>query len=108
MGSEMCIRDRPGTAVRPFENSCPPTDLEPVTNSEKVWKSLEKFGDNDKVRLGKKRSKTNGVELGKVASGLWVYPGAIISAPVLSALPPILLKAMAIRTGLLIACPESY
>ena len=32
----------------------------------------KKFGDNHKVRLGKKRSKTNGVELGKVASGLWV------------------------------------
>ena len=44
---------------------------------EKVWGQRKKFGDNHKVRLGKKRSKTNGVELGKVASGLWVYPGAI-------------------------------
>ena len=30
------------------------------------------FGDNHKVKLGKKRSKTNGVKLSKMASGLWV------------------------------------
>ena len=39
--------------------------------------SLGQFGDNHKVKLGKKRSKTNGVELGEMASGLWVSPGAI-------------------------------
>ena len=30
------------------------------------------FGDNHKVKLGKNRSKTNGVKLSKMASGLWV------------------------------------
>jgi len=30
------------------------------------------FGDNHKVKLGKKRSKTNSVKLGGMASGLWV------------------------------------
>ena len=35
------------------------------------------FGDNHKVKLGKNRSKTNGVKLSKMASGLWVSPGAI-------------------------------
>ena len=30
------------------------------------------FGDNHKVKIGKKRSKTNGVKLSKMASGLWV------------------------------------
>ena len=36
----------------------------------------QKFGDNHKVKLGRKRSKTNDVELGEMASGLWVSPGA--------------------------------
>ena len=37
-------------------------------------KSYQKrqFGDNHKVKLGRNRSKTNGVELRKMASGLWV------------------------------------
>ena len=30
------------------------------------------FGDNHKVKLGRKRSKTNGFKLSKMASGLWV------------------------------------
>ena len=30
------------------------------------------FGDNHKVKLGRKRSKTNSVKLGGMASGLWV------------------------------------
>ena len=30
------------------------------------------FGDNHKVKLGKKHSKTNGVKLSKMASGLWL------------------------------------
>ena len=34
--------------------------------------SFRQFGDNHKVKLGKKRSKTNGVKLSKMASGLWV------------------------------------
>ena len=33
---------------------------------------LGQFGDNHKVKLGKNRSKTNGVKLSKMASGLWV------------------------------------
>ena len=44
------------------------------------------FGDNHKVKLGKKRSKPNGVKLSKMASGLWVslrYPqvssGALVA-----------------------------
>ena len=37
----------------------------------------EQFGDNHKVKLRKKPSKTNGIELGKIASGLWVSSGAI-------------------------------
>ena len=32
----------------------------------------QQFGDNHKVKLGKKRSKTNSVKLGGMASGLWV------------------------------------
>ena len=36
-----------------------------------------KFGDNHKVKLGKKRSKTNGVKLSKMASNLWVFLGAM-------------------------------
>ena len=36
-----------------------------------------KFGDNHKVKLGKKRSKTNGVKLSKMASNLWVSLGAL-------------------------------
>ena len=36
-----------------------------------------KFGDNHKVKLGKKRSKTNGVKLSKMASSLWVSLGAM-------------------------------
>ena len=59
----------------------------------------EQFGDNQdthKVKLGRKRLETDGVELGKMASGLWV-------PPVLSTPPPILLKVMAIRTEPLIA-----
>ena len=35
-----------------------------------------KFGDNHKVKLGKKRSKTNGVKLSKMAPGLWGSLGA--------------------------------
>ena len=35
-----------------------------------VW--VRQFGDNHKVKLGKNRSKTNGVKLSKMASGLWV------------------------------------
>ena len=42
-----------------------------------VW--WAKFGDNHKVRLGKKRSKTNGVKLSKMASNLWVSLGAMSS-----------------------------
>ena len=30
------------------------------------------FGDNHKGKLGRKRSKTNGIKLGDMASGLWV------------------------------------
>ena len=33
---------------------------------------VRQFGDNHKVKLGKNRSKTNGVKLSKMASGLWV------------------------------------
>ena len=33
---------------------------------------VAQFGDNHKVKLGKKRSKTNSVKLGGMASGLWV------------------------------------
>ena len=33
---------------------------------------VRQFGDNHKVKLGRNRSKTNGVELRKMASGLWV------------------------------------
>lgn len=36
------------------------------------------MGNDHKVKLGKKRSKTNSIELGKMASGLCVvFPGAI-------------------------------
>ena len=34
--------------------------------------TVRQFGDNHKVKLGKNRSKTNGVKLSKMASGLWV------------------------------------
>ena len=43
-----------------------------------------KFGDNHKVKLGKKRSKTNGVKLSKMASNLWVSLGAGSSAKKIS------------------------
>ena len=33
---------------------------------------VRQFGDNHKVKLGKNRSKANGVKLSKMASGLWV------------------------------------
>ena len=33
---------------------------------------VRQFGDNHKVKLGRKRSKANGVKLSKMASGLWV------------------------------------
>ena len=33
---------------------------------------VRQFGDNHKVKLGKNHSKTNGVKLSKMASGLWV------------------------------------
>ena len=33
---------------------------------------VRQFGDNHKVKLGRNRSKTNGVKLSKMASGLWV------------------------------------
>ena len=33
---------------------------------------VRQFGENHKVKLGKNRSKTNGVKLSKMASGLWV------------------------------------
>ena len=50
----------------------------PIVNFNELlssWNSLaEQFGDNHK--LAKKHSKTNRIELGKVASGLWVSPGA--------------------------------
>ena len=36
----------------------------------------EQFWDNHKVKLGRKPSKTNGIKLGEMASGLWVSPGA--------------------------------
>ena len=39
----------------------------------------EQFGDNHKVKLGRKRSKTNGVKLGGMASGWWVSPGALVA-----------------------------
>ena len=38
------------------------------------------FGDNHKVKLGRKRSKTKSVELGKMVSGLWVSLGARLSS----------------------------
>ena len=34
--------------------------------------TVRQFGDNHKVKLGKNHSKTNGVKLSKMASGLWV------------------------------------
>ena len=56
-----------------------PCDLTPSysINEEEgeVWGA--KFGDNHKVKLGKKRSKTNGVKLSKMASNLWVSLGAL-------------------------------
>ena len=36
------------------------------------------FGDNHKVELGKKRSKTNGVKLRKMTSSLWVFPQVLV------------------------------
>ena len=40
------------------------------TQGTTVWG--RQFGDNHKVKLGKNRSKTIGVKLSKMASGLWV------------------------------------
>ena len=40
-------------------------NIKPVSNGRQ-------FADNHKVKLGKNRSKTNGVKLSKMASGLWV------------------------------------
>ena len=39
---------------------------------EELFDITRQLGDNHKVKLGKKRSKTNGVKLSKMASGLWV------------------------------------
>ena len=51
--------------------------VETVMSTIKRPQSLgRQFGDNHKVKLGRKRSKTNGVKLGGMASGWWVSPGA--------------------------------
>ena len=42
----------------------------PVIKSS-LFVVVRQFGDNHKVKLGKNRSKTNGVKLSKMASGLW-------------------------------------
>ena len=57
------------------------SDLTVVKFCESIGVSVntyyeEWFGDNHKVKLDRKRSKTNGVGLGKMASGLWVSLGA--------------------------------
>ena len=42
-----------------------------------MTRNEEQFGDNHKVKLGRKRSKTCGVKLGKMASGFVGALGAI-------------------------------
>ena len=44
------------------------TTMEQFDN-EPMGTTMEQFGDNHKVKLSRKRSKTNGVKLGEMASG---------------------------------------
>ena len=42
---------------------------------------MEQYGDNHKVELSKKRSKTNGIKMGEMDSGLWVSAASPFLCP---------------------------
>ena len=89
------------------ESVCDATNKLPLASSLADFFSLlgsgnslgQQFGDNHKVKLGRKRSKTNGVKLGGMASGWWVSPGAPRCYPLIA---QVLLKKFTKDEGLFI------